>query len=166
MRLRPVHLCLFLAARVCGAAEIPEYDFRKPLRDGVIAVGMECHKKNRTLELGLFYPNKPPSKRMDLWLTRDLVHYDPDSLMVTEVLELERQCTIGDDRYRVRLRGLPGAANANWICGAVVTAEAQVWKNDRLIFDEELDRCSGGKAIRIVRFSHGSDEPEIEHFER
>lgn len=164
MRLLPV-LCLYLAARVCGAGEIPQYDFRKPFRDGVIAVGMECHKKNRTFEIGLFYPNKPPSKRMDLWLTRDLVRYD-DTMMVAEVLELERRCTIGDDRYRVRFRGVPGATNGNWMCGAVVTAAAKVWKNGRLIFDEELDRCTGGNAIRTVRFSHVSDEPEIEHFER
>lgn len=164
MRILP-SLCLLLTTRVCGATDIPLYDFRTPMQDGVILVGMECHKKNGTLELGLFYANRPPGKRMDLWRTHDLVRYDPTSMMVAEVLHLERQCVIGADRYRVRFTGLPGAANANSMCGAVVTAAAQVWKNGRLVFDKELDRCDGGNRIRTARFRRGVDVPDIEHFE-
>ena len=163
MRILPF-VFVILAAPLCGAADIPLYDFRKPTRDGVILVGMECHKKNGTLEVGLFHPNEPPAKRMDLWQTSDLVRYDRGSNMVTDVFEVERRCTLGNDHYVVRLGGLPGAPNAMWQCGAVVTAKAKVWKNGRLIFDKELDRCEGGNAIRVVRFSAGSDVPRIEHF--
>ncbi|MES2759660.1 MAG: hypothetical protein V4693_20000 [Pseudomonadota bacterium] len=163
--MRVLLLCLLLAASVCGAADVPLYDFRKPLRDGVILVGMECHTKNRTLEVALFDGNRPPDKRMDLWPTAELVRYDGETNMVSEILELERQCMLGDDRYVVRFRGLPGAANATWQCGAIVTASAKVWKNGRLLFDGVLDTCDGANKIR-VRFRAGSDIAHIEHVDR
>lgn len=45
---------LLLIPMLC-IAEVPNYDIRKAQRDGISLVGMECHHKNMTLEIGLFF---------------------------------------------------------------------------------------------------------------
>src|SRR6478672_2388537 len=93
-------------------ADVPLYDFRQPIRDGVILVGMECNHKSQSLEIGIFDAGNPPTKRMDLWRTSDLVTYDAKTYMVASIRHLERSCAIGSNRYQVRFEGLPGAMNA------------------------------------------------------
>jgi hypothetical protein len=151
--------CILAAG--AGRAEVPRYDFRQPVRDGVILVGMACEHKDGVLEIGIFTAGNPPVKRMDLWKTSDLVTYDPATYMVSDIRYVERRCTLGQDRYRVRLEGLPGATNAMWLCGAVVTATATVWKNGRLVYEQKLARCGVDDSVRIARFVHGSDVPEL-----
>lgn len=141
------------------AAEISLYDFKEPVRDGMVLVGMECNHKTQTLEIGIFDSGNPPNKRMDLWKTSDLVSYDPKTSMVTSIRHLYRNCTIGNDRYKVRFDGLPGAMNAMWTCGAIVTAKAKVWKNDRLIYEQGFSRCGADESVRLARFDLGTDIP-------
>ncbi|NVD97413.1 hypothetical protein [Massilia sp. BJB1822] len=143
-------------------AGVPNYDFRQPQKDGVVLVGMECHHKNLTLELGVFYPNDPPTKRMDLWKTDDLVKFNPETSMVQEILSVEKRCTLATDRYKVQLKGVPGAANAMSRCGASTGVHASVWKNDQIIFDEDLERCSRDSNIKKLLFKQGADLPAIE----
>lgn len=154
-----VSVCILVSGT--GTAGVPLYDFRQAVRDGVILVGMECNRKTESLELGIFESRYPPTKRMDLWKTSDLVTYDAETNMVSSVLHVERNCTIGKDRYRVRLAGLPGAPNAMWACGAIVTAKASVWKNGRLIYDQKLLSCGVDGAVRLVRFVSGTDVPTL-----
>jgi hypothetical protein len=149
-----------LATRV-SLAEVPLYDFKQPVRDGVILVGMECNHKGEALELGIFEAGNPPTKRMDLWRTSDLATYDAKTFMVSSIRHVERSCTLGNDRYQVRFEGLPGALNAMWMCGAVVTAKASVWKNGRLIYEQELSRCGVDDSVRIARFVPGTDIPVL-----
>ena len=150
-----------ISASNISFADVPLYDFRQPVRDGVILVGMECNHKSQSLEIGIFDAGNPPAKRMDLWRTSDLVTYDAKTYMVTSIRHLERSCATGSDRYQVRFEGLPGAMNAMWMCGAVVTAKASVWKNGRLIYEQELSRCGADGSVRLARFVLGSDVPTL-----
>lgn len=150
-----------ILASTPGHAGVPRYDFKQPVRDGVILVGMECNHKSQSLEFGIFESAYPPAKRMDLWRTSDLVTYDLDTNIVSSILQVERSCAIGNDHYQVRFRGLPGAANAMWMCGAVVTAKASVWKNGRRIYEQELLRCGVDDSVRLVKFVPGTDVPRL-----
>ncbi len=160
--MRSISLALLLIAGHAIAAPVPTRDYREPMRDGTALVGIECQTRNQRLEIGFFYPSAPPTKRMDLWNVVDLVRYDDQSADVLQVRSVERRCILGADRYRIRLTGLPGAANGNWMCGAVVTAEAQVWKNGKPIFSQALARCNEDSYTRTVRFEPGTDAPVIE----
>jgi hypothetical protein len=152
---------IYILASTPSFAGVPLYDFKQPVRDGVILVGMECNHKGQSLEFGIFEGGHPPAKRMDLWRTSDLVTYDPDTNMVSSIQQVDRSCTIGNDHYQVRFRGLPGAANAMWMCGAVITAKASVWKNGRLIYEQELLRCGVDDSVRLVRFVPNTDVPSL-----
>jgi hypothetical protein len=152
-------LCVTLTAN--SFAEVPLYDYRQPVRDGVILVGMECNHNSQSLELGIFSAGTPPTKRMDLWKTTDLVSYDAKTYMVTGIQHVERNCTIGNAHYKVRFDGLPGAMNAMWMCGAVVTAKASVWKNGRLIYEQALSQCGVDDSIRLAKFVPASDSPTL-----
>jgi hypothetical protein len=152
-------LCI-LVSHAC-LAEVPLYDFRQPVRDGVMLVGVECNHKSQSLEIGIFYSGNPPTKRMDLWKTSDLVSYDPQTYFVASIRHVERSCAIGDDRYQVRLEGLPGATNAMWMCGAIVTAKASVWKNGHLIYEQGLSQCGVDNSVRIARFVPGTNVPTV-----
>ena len=152
-------LCILVAD--ASSAEVRLYDFKQPVRDGVTLVGMECNHKSQSLEIGIFDSANPPTKRMDLWRTSDLVTYDAKTYMVSSIRHLERSCTIGSDRYQVRFEGLPGAMNAMWMCGAVVTAKANVWKNGRLVYEQELARCGVDDSVRLAKFVLGVDVPTL-----
>lgn len=151
--------CILAAST--STAEVTEYDFKQPIRDGIILVGMECNRNTQSLELGIFEGGYPPIKRMDLWKTSDLVTYDAKTNMVSGIQYVERRCTIGKDRYRVRFAGLPGAPNAMWQCGAIITAKASVWKNGRLIYEQPLLPCGVDGAVRLARFVSGTDIPTV-----
>lgn len=159
--IRAVLAGVCIAVSDASHADVPLYDFRQPVRDGVVLVGMECNHKSQSLEIGIFYASNPPTKRMDLWNTSDLVSYDAKTYMVTSIRHVKRGCAIGSDRYQVRIDGLPGAMNAMWMCGAVVTARASVWKNGRLIFEQDLSRCGADESVRLVRFVPGTDIPTL-----
>jgi len=141
------------------SAELPLYDFNQPVRDGVILVGMECNHKKQSLEIGIYDSGNPPTKRMDLWKTSDLVIYDAKTSMVSSIRQLHRNCSIGNDHYQVRFDGLPGAMNAMSPCGAIVTAKAKVWKNGRLIYEQALSKCGADDSVRVARFDLGEDIP-------
>ncbi len=145
----------------CSGGVAP-YDIKQPPRDGLVLVGMECHHKNHTLELGVFFPISPPQKRMDLWSTSDLVSFDSQTHMLEEVRVVEKRCNLGDERFRIRFEGLPGANNAMWVCGASTGAHAKVWRNEKLVFDGDLYRCNQDGFIKKVSFKRGIDAPEIE----
>jgi hypothetical protein len=161
--MRPgIVLAALCALAPLARAEVPEYDFRKPAHDGVVVVGMECHKKNGTLEVGIYAPSAGPLRRMDLWRVDDLIEVDPKTFFVLHTRRVERSCTLGADRYRVRFEGLPGAANAMWLCGAAMSASVTVWKNEREVLKEDFDNeCRPDHGIRSAIFRGGSDTPAI-----
>jgi hypothetical protein len=159
--IRAVLTGVCVLASDASLADVPLYDFRAPVKNGITLVGIECNHKSQSLEIGIFYAGNPPTKRMHLWNTSDLVSYDAKTFMVTSIRHVERSCTIGGDRYQVRLDGLPGAMNAMWMCGAAVTAKANVWKNGRLILEQELSKCGVDDSVRLVRFVHGTDLPTL-----
>ena len=142
-------------------AGVAMYDFKQPIRDGIILVGMECNRKSQSLEIGIFEGGYPPNKRMDLWKTSDLVTYDTETNMVSSIQHVQRNCIIGKDHYRIRFAGLPGATNAMWQCGAIITAKASVWKNDHLIFEQPLLPCGIDGAVRLAKFVSGTDIPTL-----
>jgi hypothetical protein len=160
----PIAAACILVTNSCFAGAIPTYDFRKPLNDGMTLVGLECHKKNETLELGLFDASTPPIKRMDLWDTWDLVKIDPKIDQISAVRSVERSCVIRGARYLIRFTGLPGNFNIQGRCGAAVSAHAKVWKDGKLLFDQDFEQCGDeeGSGIRTVRFSRDSDQPLVE----
>ena len=80
---------------------------------------------------------------------------------LTDVYEVERQCVLGKDKYIVRFRGVPGASNAQWQCGGSSGAHATVWKNGRVVFDDEMAVCQDDSYIRKIVFSSGTDMPVI-----
>lgn len=157
--------CLLLGAALHAntvAAPVATVDYRKPLKDGDSLVGMECHWKNQTLDIGAFDSSNPPTRRMDLWAAWDLVEYNEKTGMIKKTLSVERLCKLGADTYKVRFTGAPGNANIQGRCGAFVSARATVWKNGRKLFDEELEDCMGEPpAIASVRFTAGSDTPIV-----
>jgi hypothetical protein len=102
---------------------------------------------------------------MDLGRPDDLVEVDSKSNDVRGTRQVERSCTLGADSYRVRFEGLPGAANAMWLCGAAMSATVTVWKNGRQVLKEDFDNgCREDHGIRSAVFHGGSDTPEISRF--
>ncbi len=136
-----------------GNAEVPLFDVKQPQGVGGVLVGMECNAQTRTLELGITFPYNPRPKLKELWRTRDLVKFDPTTFMVEEILFVERQCKLGSDNYRIRLEGIPGAANAMWMCGADTGVNAKVWINDKLNYDEDLHRCEPRRYVTSATFT-------------
>lgn len=153
-------IALLLAASLCSA-EVPTYDARQPQRNGVTLVGMECHHKNLTLEIGVFFPASPPTKRMDLWNTSDLAKFNSTTYSLEKVETVERKCNVGSNHYKIRFEGIPGASNAMWMCGASTGVHASVWRNEKMIFDEDLYKCNRNDYIQQIRFKDGVDAPEV-----
>lgn len=154
-----IYLALF---SLHSSADVPIYDIKQPQHDGIVLVGMECHHRNHTLELGMFFPISPPQKPIDLWNTSDLVKFDSQTYMVAEIYAVERRCNLVNERYRIRFNGIPGANNAMWMCGASTGVHASVWKNETLVFDEDLYRCNQDGYLKKVVFRSGIGAPEIE----
>ncbi|MYN29352.1 hypothetical protein [Duganella levis] len=150
-----------LVSSLCRA-EVPTYDLHQTQRDGVVLVGMECHHRNLTWEIGLFFPANPPTKRMDLWNIADLVKFNPTTYNLEKVETVERRCNVGGNHYKIQFEGIPGASNAMWMCGASNGVHASVWRNDKLVFDEDLNKCSRDDYIQQVRFKDGVDAPEVD----
>lgn len=153
-------LVLLIVSSLCGA-EVPTYDARKLQSDGVILVGMECHHRNMTLEIGLFFSINPPTKRMDLWSVSDLVKFNPSTYFVEKVESVERKCDIGSNSYKIRLEGIPGANNAMWMCGAGTGVHVSVWRDSVVVFDEDMYKCNLDDYISQVRFKKGVAAPEV-----
>lgn len=152
---------LLLISVICSA-EVPTYDARQPQRGDITLVGLECHHRNLTLEIGLFFPASPPTKRMDLWSISDLVKFDPSTYFLEKVESVERSCNIGGNRFKIQFKGIPGANNAMWMCGAGTGVHASVWRNGKIVFDEDLHRCNRDDYVGIVRFKNGVVDPEVE----
>lgn len=145
-----------------AAAPIPMVDYQTRLNDGDTVIGMECHWKNQTLEIGQFDSTRPPPRRMDLWSAWNLVHFNDKTGILTKTLSVERQCKLGAATFKVRFTGAPGNANIQGRCGAFVNARATVWKNGRKLFDQEFEDCMGEQpGIATVRFTPASDTPII-----
>lgn len=154
-------ILLFLGSSVCFA-EVPAYDARQPQRDGTVLVGMECHHRDLTLEIGLFFPASPPAKRMDLWNISDLVKFNASTYFVEKIEKVVRGCNIGDSHYKVRFEGIPGANNAMWMCGASTGVHATVWRNGTMVFDDDLYKCGRDDYVGTVRFKDGGATPEAD----
>jgi hypothetical protein len=166
MKTRPQNIRAALGAACilvanAGHAGVPLYDFAHRTRDDIILVGMECNHKSKSLQIGIFGGDNPPTEHMALWKTSDLVTYDVQTNMVSTIKHVERNCTLGNARYDVRIEGLPGAMNAMWMCGAVITAKVNVLKNGQLIYEQELSRCNVERSVRLARFSPASDMPTL-----
>lgn len=48
-----------------------------------------------------------------------------------------------------------------WMCGAATSVHAIVWRDEKIVFDEDLDKCNSDEYIRQVRFKNGIDIPEV-----
>jgi hypothetical protein len=154
---------ILLALPLSRAAEVPVYDYRQPLHNGAV-VGIECYKTKGRLEVGIYTQADGQLKRMDLWRVEDLILLDGETFQVRGVRQVERNCEIGKDRYRVRFVGLPGAMNANWQCGALMSASVTVWKNGRRVLDRDFDDnpCRPHiEGIQRAIFRRGQPVPEI-----
>lgn len=152
---------LLVVSSLCSA-EVPTYDARKPQTDAVTLVGLECHHRNMTLEIGLFFAIKPPTKRMDLWDISDLVKFNPSTYFLEKVEKVEKICNIGGNHYKIRFEGIPGANNAMWMCGAVTGVHISIWRDGAVVFDEDMYRCNRDDYISQVRFKNGVTAPEVE----
>ena len=155
---------LFCSIAICSAAvagEVPTVDYRAPVKDGDTLVGIECHKRNNTLEVVAINPGHSPGRRMDLWHTWDLLVYEQKTSMLLKTLAVQRTCKLGEDTFKVRLEGVAGNANAQGQCGAFSTAHATVWRNGRKVYDADLAECWGEKNIATLRFVPGADAPKV-----
>jgi hypothetical protein len=144
----------------CFAFDAPQYS-SEWANDGTRIVGMECHKKKQTLELGYFTPNNIPDKRMDLWDTFDLKENTEDGGSVKTVHEVVRRCNIGTDRYVVKVRPVLGNWNLNGECGGNTAGGAKVFKNGVLVFDSNFEECGSEEVTVKVYFSSAIEKPEI-----
>lgn len=144
------------------AFDAPQYDRPKgePHDDRRI-VGMECHKKNNTLEVGYFTDYNLPNKRMDLWDTFDLKKNKKDSDYVESVHEIVRRCKIGNDHYVVKIRPVPGNWNLNRECGGATYAGAKIMRNGVVVFDEDFEECNSKEIISKVRISTNQKDPVV-----
>lgn len=141
------------------AREIPQYNGGQS--DDTRVVGMECHKKNRTLEIGYFTAYNIPFKLMDLWGTFDLKQKSEDGETV-EYYEVVRRCNIGNDRFVVRLRADGAAGWGDGVaCGTLTGARARVYRNGVMILDVLFEECGAEEVITRAKFVSGSDKPEI-----
>ena len=157
-----VSLVLFSAAQCATAVEIPTIDYRTEQSDSTKLIGMECHWRKQTLEIGNFTSLNRPTRRMDFWSADDLVVWNQETSDLVKTLSVERRCKLGAATYTVRFTGAPGNSNAARRCGAFMTAHATVWKNGRKIFDQEFEECMGEeRGIATVRFTPASDTPVI-----
>jgi len=161
--MRPISL-LFCSIAVCSATmarEVPTVDYRAEVKDGDALIGIECHKRNKTLEVVAIDSGNSPGRRMDVWQAWDLLVFDQKTSMLLKKLAVQRSCKLGDDTFKVRLEGVPGNSNAQGRCGAFATAHATVWRNGRKVYDADLAECSGEKNIATLRFVPGLDAPKV-----
>ena len=160
--MRPIlTLLVLLVALPCLAADPPLQDFKAALGPGATLVGLECDAAAGSLEIAYFDPSTPPAKPMDLWKLSDMVTVDRDQWLVTDERPLERTCSTRDDEFRVRFEPVPGNIHVMSLCGAVIFARAKVWKNGKLVFDEQFDSCNAEVIIRSARSERGADDPQI-----
>lgn len=160
--MRPILALLgLLVALPCFAADPPPQDFKAALGPGATLVGLECDPAAGSLEIAYFDPSAPPTKPMALWKMSDMVTVDRDQWLVTDQHPLERTCSTRDDEFLVRFEPVPGNIHVMSLCGAVIFARAKVWKNGKLLFDEQFDSCNADVIIRSVRFERGADAPQI-----
>ena len=155
---------LFCSIAICSAAmarEVPTVDYRKPVKDSDVLVGIECHKRNKTLEVVALNSDHTPGRRMDVWQMWDLLVHDQKTSMLLKTLAVQRTCKLGDDTFKVRLEGVAGNTNAQGQCGAFATAHATVWRNGRKVYDADLADCMSEKNIATVRFVPGADAPKV-----
>ena len=150
-----------LALSSLSSAEVPTYDIRQAPPNGASLVGIECHHRNLTLEIGLFIADNAPTKRMDLWNIEDLVKFNPSTYFLEKVETVTRRCDIDGVRYKVQLRGIPGANNAMWPCGGGTGVNAVVWRNEKIVLNEDLDKCNSENYISLVRFKDATAAPEV-----
>jgi hypothetical protein len=155
---------LFCSITICSAAmarEVPTVDYRASVKDGESLVGIECHKRNNTLEVVAINPGHSPGRRMDVWQASDLLVFDQKTSMLLKTLAVQRSCKLGDDTFSVRLEGVAGNSNAQAKCGAFATAHATVWRNGRKVYDADLAECWGEKNVASLRFVPGADAPTV-----
>lgn len=151
--------CALVSASAAQAVNhtVPQYDPAKGAHDGLQLVGMECQHKKGTLEVDLFQA-RLPDRPFDLWRTADLVVAN-QNWDVEQTLSVEKRCTLGKDRFVVRLTGAPQAANLQWQCGAVIAARTVVLRNGRQVFEGQLGGCNA-PYLSGITLREGSDAVE------
>ncbi len=161
MRLTSILFCAFTASFTVAASEVPRADYRHQVKDGEVLIGIECHQRNKTLEVIAIHPGQSPGRRMDVWQARDLLVFDPKTYTLSKTLAVQRSCKLGADQFKVRLEGVSGNSNAQGQCGAFATAHATVWRNGQKVYDADLAECWGETNIATLRFVPGIDAPEV-----
>jgi hypothetical protein len=78
---------------------------------------------------------------------------NPTTYNLEKIATVERRCNVGGNHYKIQFEGIPGASNG---------VHASVWRNDKLVFDEDLNKCSRDDYIQQVRFKDGVDVPEVD----
>ena len=147
---------------LCFARDIPQYDKTAMKTDDARVVGMECHKKNKTLEIGYFTAYNIPNKLMDLWDTYDLKKRSADGETPDEFYEVKRYCNLGNERYIVLFRadGVSGWGYGG-ARGAITGARTRVYKNDVMVLDILFEENGKDEVITKVKFMSGDNKPEI-----
>ncbi len=91
---------------------IPKYDRSGPKSDDQKIIGIDCNKKNKTLEVGYYTAYNLPDNAMDLWDTFSLkTNSNPDNngnQHVLAVHDVVRECSLGNTHYIVTISAVPG----------------------------------------------------------
>ena len=117
LRLTSILGCSIALCSAAMAREVPTVDYRAAVKDGDALIGIECHKRNKTLEVIAINPGHSPGRRMDVWQAWDLLVFDQKTSLLLKTLAVQRSCKLGDDTFKVRLEGVPGNSNAQGQCG-------------------------------------------------
>jgi hypothetical protein len=142
------------------AFDAPQYDRHREKHDDRRIVGMECHKKKQTLEVGYFTDYNLTDKTMDLWDVFDLKTNSSDGMSVKSVHEIIRKCNLGDEYYVIKFRPVIGNWNLNGAC-ADTFGGATILRNGVVVFDQKFEKCGSEEVIVKVFFSKGIENPEI-----
>jgi len=141
--------------------EIPHFDKSRGVSDDMNVVGFSCDQNTKSLELGFFTGYNAPDERMELWGTFDLKINRKDADIVEAVLEIERTCTLGVNRYAIKIRGVPGNWNLNGECGARDFAGATIYRNGQVIFNKNFEECNSEGVITRVAISTQNSKPVV-----
>jgi hypothetical protein len=144
--------------------DIPQYDrLKNEPHDDRRIVGMECHKKNNTLEVGYYTDYNLPKKLLDLWDTFDLKRNrtNGDQEYVESIYAIVRKCNLGNDHYIVKIRPVPGNWNLNGQCGGATYGGVEILKNGIQIYDGNFEECDSKEIVAKVKIFNDQTSPLI-----
>jgi uncharacterized protein len=144
---------------------IPKYDRSGHKSDGQKIIGIDCNKKNKTLEVGYYTAYNLPDNAMDLWDTFSLkTNSNPDNngnQHVLAVHDVVRECSLGNTHYIVTISAVPGSWSFTGPCGGVEFGRAVIVRNNAIVFDEPFESCNSENIVATVKVREEKAEPTI-----